>query len=149
MNEKEFQEKISQALQEKRGLPAALENALFLQAGELLATRRERLSAREVDLKRTAQTRARRLTHVVEFFAIRPYWPATAATCAALIFAVLTLLSAHRPSPSPSRQITFADLPEFPRNNDASKRYDEQRLAETQAYEREVEDAHQRTSGGI
>ncbi|MGK5085594.1 hypothetical protein WDW37_20080 [Bdellovibrionota bacterium FG-1] len=148
--------RIKQELSVKPQLSAELEAALFARAEDLLAVRRGRLCSRQEDVKRLAQVRVDRLTmlsqiasRALDFFAIHPDTPAVAATFAALVLAFLTL---HHGTPRGLERgmpLTDSDLPEISKTNDASARYDAQRLAEQNAYEREVEDAHQRTSGGI
>ena len=127
------------------------ETALFARAEQLLTARREHLAAREKKIQRAVRSRKRWFTkfrelpsRLLEFFAIHPDAPAAAATFATLVLAFLAL---HRPHESPAN-FSYSDLPELPKFNDAPAHYDAQTLAERQAYEREVEDAHHKTSGG-
>jgi hypothetical protein len=148
----EFQNKIKQALSDKPAPSVMFEARLFAQAEDLLAIRRERLELRKSDAVRLAQKRAHLLSSFQESFsrildivAIRPDVPAAATALAALVLVFLALHNGHGHGVS----LTYADLPDFPKNNDAPARYDAQRLVEQNAYEREVEDAHRRTSGGL
>jgi len=146
VSDHEFEAQIKQVLGEKSQIPDALEAALFAQAEDLLAKRRGRIASREAEVKRRRIAIRQLSSRVVELLAIRPEAPATAAILAALVVAFLTLHGGGREAGMP---LSYQDLPALPKNNDVPARYDAQILAERQAYEREVEDAHNRTSGGI
>ena len=152
MTDREFESLVKRELGQKSRLPQAAEAALFERAEAMLVARRERRVLREAAVRHSTRTRARRLhgvrqgfAQVLDFFALHPDMPATAATFATLALAFLFL---HGGQGIDSRRAD-PDLSEFAKTNDAPARYDAQRLAERQAYEREVEDAHQKTSGGI
>jgi len=152
IKDSELEAHLKKALQKKPELPAVLESALFAKAQGLLTERRERIVARDAKIQKASRATRQRIgalrragAWVFEIFSLHPDMPATAATAAALFLALLAFHSSPRHAPSLSQ----SDLPDFPRFNNAPARYDAQRLAEQQAYEREVEDAHQKTSGGI
>lgn len=152
MKKQDFEVPLKQLLSDKPEVPAKLEAAIFAQAEGLLAQRRELLASREADTLRSAQVRTRRFlsirqsaARVIELFAIHPDAPATAAVFAVLLATFLVL---HGPSERPSK-LTYSDLPALSKTNDVPARYEAQRLAERQAYEREVENVHRETSGGI
>jgi hypothetical protein len=154
MSDDDFKARTRAALGEKPGLSAEAEHGLFARAEELLAVRRERLHSSEVVAIRKAQSQTRRFaalrrifSSIPEVLAIHPDAPATVVTFAALMLAFLTFQNGR--SGPQSQPLSYADLPSLPKNNDVPARYDAQRFAEQQAYEREVEDAHQKTSGGI
>jgi hypothetical protein len=148
----EFQSKIKQALSDRPGHSFAFEAKLFAQAEELLAAKRELFELHKTGAARRAQKKAQLLfslqeivSKLMDLIAIRPDVPAVAAAFAVLVLAFMALHGGRERGMS----FTYSDLPDFPKYNDAPARYDAQRLAEQMAYEREVEDAHQKTSGGI
>jgi flagellar biosynthesis component FlhA len=151
VKEQDLKNKLKQALMNKPDLSAESQAMLFSQADSLLAKRREHRRLQEADSKRMIRAGARvrlslqkAVSRLIEILAIRPDIPAAATAFLALILAFLALHGSHtRSSP------TSSELPDFPKYNDSPARYDAQRLAEQQAYEREVEDAHQKTSGGL
>jgi len=131
---------------------SAFEASLFAKAEDLLATRRERVASRELTTQQLKQARRRGLiafrqtsARILEFFAIHPSAPAAATTLATLILAFMSLHTSHEPTVV----LSYSDLPALSKTNDAPARYDAQNLADRQAYEREIENAHQKTSGGI
>ncbi|MCM2279009.1 MAG: hypothetical protein NDJ89_13115 [Oligoflexia bacterium] len=136
---------ISSALKQKRNPSGDFEAALFAEAEDLLAKRREQRDSREDRARRKSLARKRWLAGI-ELLAIRPDRPATAAVLAALLVAFLAL---HDGGGDRSGRLSYADLPPLPEDNDFAAQYDSQVLAERQAYEREVEDAHGKASGGI
>ena len=151
MKNLDFETQVKQTLSSKTKLSVESELSLFTQAENLLAIRRELIASREAVLKLANQTRKQRLialrqilSQVSEFLAIHPDTPAVATTFVALVLAFTIFQS----KPQSAFRISYSDLPEFPKTNDFSARYDAQLLAERQAYEREVEDAHKKTSGG-
>jgi hypothetical protein len=151
IKEQNFQSSIKRALGNKTDLSAESKAALFAQAEILLAKRREHLSARELGARKVLQ-RGERLhfslqksfSCLIEILAIQPDVPAAGAAFLALILAFLAFHGSH-----PRFNPAYSDVPEFSKNNDFQARYDAERLAEQQAYEREVEDAHKNTSGGL
>jgi len=152
MKTREFEAQFKQVLNKKPKLSVESELALFAQAEDLLATRREHRASRETVAKRADQARTRRLTalrqlpsSLLEFFAIHPDTPVTATAFIALVLAFVALQSGR----GPAVRVSYSDLPALPKTNNFAAYYDAQLLAERQAYEREVEDAHQKTSGGI
>ena len=149
----QFETQIKKALSEKPKLQGEFEGALFAKAEGLLSKRREQIASRQVEARQVALARKRWFAAIrqifsrgLEFLAIHPDRPATAAVFAALIVAFLVL---HGGGREMGVQLSYADLPPLPKNNDFPAHYDAQILAEKQAYEREVQDAHRRTSGGI
>ena len=154
MKEANFETALRRALEQKPGLSQASEAALFARAEELLSSRRELISARNADARRMSQARASALlasrqliSRMIELLAIHPNGPAAAATLVACVLAFVALESPLWPSGW--TRLSYSDLPDFPRFNDVPSRYDAQRLAERQAYERERENADKETSGGI
>lgn len=143
---------LKEALSKRSQASRAVEAELFSKAEALLSKRRERLTFREQGVLRRRQAGDRvwravleTLGQWVEVFAIHPNTPA-----AGLILAVLVMsFAAFNGTHSNGTMLRFSDLPELPKTNDAPARYDAQVLAEAQAYEREVQNAHQNTSGGI
>jgi hypothetical protein len=143
---KELEERMASAFADSPRLSPRLESELFARAEELLATRRERLADRERETERARQGRAQTAARMRElcdrlasYVALHPQRPATAAAIAALLLAFLAL----QPREAERRlRLTYADLPALPRFNDVPAKYDAQRLAERQAYEREVKNAH-------
>ncbi|MEK6705293.1 MAG: hypothetical protein AABZ06_05850 [Bdellovibrionota bacterium] len=145
-------------MKQKQEPSAEFEARLFASANELLACRRERLAVCGAAAKKAKLARSRAfgvvqelvvhlspiqvLIRTANFFALHP-----AAQAATLVVLTSIALIIHaRPS---GPLITFSDLPDFPKYNDSPARYDSQWLADRQAYEREVEYAHRKTSGGI
>ncbi len=153
MKKAEFETQIKQALSEKPELPDELEAVLFSRAEDLLSKRREQIAARDAEAHKSRLTRKRWIEDIQRLFsrasevlALYPDRPATAAVLALLIAAFLALHGGRRDMSEP---LSYADLPPLPKNNDFPARYDAQIHAERQAYEREVQDAHKSTSGGI
>jgi hypothetical protein len=151
MKKDEFDAKIKQDLSNKTQLSIESEYALFSQAESLLAVRREHIASRETIARRADHAKKRRLIvsrqkglHLLELLAIHPDTPAMATTFIAL---VLTFWALQGRNESVLRA-SYSGLPELPKMNDFPARYDAQVFAERQAYEREVEDAHRKTSGG-
>lgn len=149
----EFEIQTKKALSGKLKPSDAFEAVLFAKAEDLLSRRREQIAGRDAEARQTALTRKRWLAAIWRFFsrtsellALHPDRPATAAVFAVLIVAFLAL---HGGGHDMSVQLSYADLPPLPKNNDFPARYDAQIHDERQAYEREVQDAHKRTSGGI
>lgn len=148
-----FEAQIKKTLSEKPKLPDEYEAVLFAKAEDLLSERRELITSRQAEARQMALARKRWLLAIRRFFslawetlAFNPDRPATAAIFAVLIVAFLALNGGGR---DVSVRLSYADLPPLPKNNDFPAHYDAQVLAERQAYEREVQDAHKRTSGGI
>jgi len=139
MNSFDFETKVTQALSIKAKLSTESELLLFAQAENLLSARRERISSRETVARLANRAKRQRL------LAIHPDMPAAATTFIVLILAFIVLHS----RPEITFRVSYSDLPDLPKTNDFPARYDAQLFAERQAYEREVEDAHKRTSGGI
>lgn len=155
MKEANFETALRRALEQKPGLSQASEAALFARAEELLSSRRELISARNADARRMSQARASALlasrqliSRMIELLAIHPNGPAAAATLVACVLAFVALENPRFGHQGGTR-LSYSDLPDFPRFNDVPSRYDAQRLAERQAYERERENADKETSGGI
>lgn len=148
----DYQARIKEVLEERFEVSKSLETELISKAEALLAQRRQRAIGRERSALQTRHvsrkfwsTLHQGLNHGIEFFTIHPNTPAAAAVLAVLVVSLAVLNDTRAPSVS----LRYSDLPEVPKLNDASARYDAQNLAEAQAYEREVEDAHQKASGGI
>ena len=141
----EFDAHLKKCLGKKSQLSSSIEAALFSQAEYLLAGRRSRLAAPKAPPK----SEALRLlaSRILDSVAFHPDYPATAAAFAALFVAYLVLPHGQGRSNQVSRS-EVSTLPEFPKFNDFPAKYDAQRLAEERAYEREVNDAHEKTSGG-
>jgi hypothetical protein len=144
MKTQEFDLKMKRFLHQKPAVSPQLESTLFSHAEELLAVRRER--------KVLVRETVRRFR---DFLLIRPDTPAAAGIFAALVLTFLALhvqrdhrLNGHVGIGQVGSGRT-EELASFPSQNDASARYDAQVLAERIAYEKEVEDAHEKTSGGI
>ena len=151
MKESKYETSLKDALNQKPKVSAEFEVTLFAQAEVLLAARREYLALREASVQDRKQAgshwlnSARQiLSDIWELFAIHPNLPATAAMLATLVFAFVALHQGNEPAMS----LSYSDLPALPKYNDAPANYDAQLLAERQAYEREIDDAHKKTSGG-
>ena len=149
MTDKELQQKVSEALSAKSSPSAQFESRLFANAQELLAERREYLEERRAFSKKVSRWIYRIRSSPWEFLAwatqllvINP--GVQAAALLLLASAAILIHSGPR-----GRSTEFSDLPDFPKFNDAPARYDAERQVERQAYEREVEDAHIKTSGGL
>lgn len=130
---------------------AEFEARLFEAADELLRVRRDRVSMQEARSRKISDVRSRTLSAIspIQVFArATRLWvlnPAVQVAAIAIITSVVILLRSQPTGIAGG----FTDLPEFSKVNDSSARYESQVLLERQAYEREVEDAHARTSGGI
>jgi hypothetical protein len=151
VKEQDFQNKMKQALMNKPDLSAESKALFFTQAEMLLAKKRERRNMQESAARVRLSPRKTFSRYIgalietlAETLAIQPDVPAAGAAFLALILAFLAFHGSH------SRfNATYSEFPDFPKNNDSQARYDAERLAEQQAYEREVEDAHKNTSGGL
>ncbi|OFZ18024.1 MAG: hypothetical protein A2X94_04560 [Bdellovibrionales bacterium GWB1_55_8] len=148
-----FQARLKEALSESPGTSDEFEAVLFSRAEDLLSKRREQIASREAEARQIAQVGKRWLLAIRQAFlrtlegvALHPDRPATAAVLAALVAAFLAL---HGGGREMSVQLSYADLPPLPKSNDFPARYDAQIRAERESYEREVQDAHRKTSGGI
>ncbi len=154
MKKYEFESQLTQALDQYPQMSVECEVALFTRAEALLAERRGRLSARAIAERQTEQAKKRWLSEcqrlaarLFEFCAVHPDGPASAAALATWVLAFLALnIGGQRDT---TANLSSADFPVLPKYNDGPAQYDAQLLAERQAYEREVEDAHKKTSGGI
>ena len=135
----DFDSEMKKALTSKAKLSKDSELSLFTQAENLLSVRRDRATSRETLARKTNLAKKRWI------FAIPPNAPAAATTFIVLVLALITYSSRWERH----FKENYADLPEFPKTNDFPESYDAQILADRQTYEREVEDAHRRTSGGI
>jgi hypothetical protein len=152
IKEKELQTRIKTELSEKTKLSFKAEAALFAQAEELLAARRDRIQVRQDAAVRASRSRKQAFDSIqgliaaaFEKFVLYPSGPMAATAFAALIIAFLAYPRVQKDAV----RFTYADLPEFKKFNDAPARYDAERIHEQQAYEREVENAHKSTSGGL
>ena len=139
---------IKQNLNIKVKLSPESELLLFSKAENLLATRRDRFALREA--KRSKQrskftTFGETISKIAEIVATHADMPA-AATMVVVLFLAFFAFPIRSRVPI---NVSYSDLPDLPKTNDFAARYDAQLLAERMAYEREVEDAHKRTSGGI
>jgi hypothetical protein len=151
--EDRIEDQIREAFSQRPTPSVDFEAALFAQAEDLLSRRREQLSARELKSRHSAMARQRVFTPLrqsysrfLDVIAMYPDRPALAAVVAVILVAFLALQGGGS---SISVRRGYARLPALTQNNDFSARYEEQVRAEKQAYEREVEDAHRETSGGI
>ena len=150
MKNQDFDLQIKQSLSTKSGLSKEAESLLFLNAESLLSARRDRFVLKEAKAKRSRQKSklayfGEGISKIVEVLATQADMPAAATTIAILFLALFAF-----PGRSVvSFKVSYSDLPDLPKMNDFPTRYDAQLLAERLAYEREVEDAHKRTSGGI
>lgn len=145
MKELNIDTKIREALNTQAKLSIESEFSLFAQAEELLTVRRDHASAKRQAKKRRVFVLQRVLSRITESLAIHSDTPATATVFLALVLALISV----QKRPQSNFRMSYADLPALPKNNDFPARYDAEVLAERQEYEREVEYAHQRTSGGI
>jgi hypothetical protein len=144
---------IKKTLQEKPPVPQALQQSLFDAAELLLSARREAIHHRESLAHRRHQARVRRFDGIRamgrrfgEVSTFQPQLPAALATAFVLALALFATQGGSRHT---AIQLGYSDLPALPKSNDAPRLYDAQILADRQAYEREVENAHRETSGGI
>jgi hypothetical protein len=151
MKDQDLESKIREALDQKPRLPAEAELVLFSRADDLLAKRRDQIVCRQTAVQEASRKRAQRFLslrraclRVWDYLSVYPESPALATALATL---VLTLMVVTGRS-GPSRKLSYSELPDLPKTNDFAARYEAQWFAERQAYEREVEDAHQKTSGG-
>ena len=155
MNTFDFETQLKDALKEKPGLSAEREATLFEKAEDLLGARRERVALK---LKKTKDIESARRGLVLkirtiparmwDFLANHPDAPAAATALMALVLAFVMTFPALHSHRETYTELTYSDLPALPKTNDVPARYDAQVLAERQAYEREVENAHDQTSGG-
>ena len=144
-------EKLRAALKNGIEPSEAFEATLFARAEVLLATRRKKEAA-PIQVRARAKANSF-LNFLVEHLLFQPQFPATLATLTALLIAVVTLLphsaKVHYSEVWSSQTEVHELVSPLPKNNAFPAQYDSQRLADERAYEREVEDAHKRTSGGI
>jgi len=150
MKKHDLETQIKEVLANKTKLSQESELALFSQAENSLSVRRKRIASREAAAHLANQAKERRLvglqqffSRIAEFLAIHPDAPAAATTFIALVLAFISL----QERPGTPFKVSYANLPDLPKTNDFPARYDAQLSAERQAYEREVEDAHRKTSG--
>ena len=150
--DKEIDQEIKKILSEKPFVSKQLEAALFEKADVLLMKRRELHTARQSVrcgilnvLNQVRNDVKIRFLLLLESVTVFPDLPATAVIFTALLLALLSF----QESGKNEKRIQFSDLPAFRKSNDFPDRYDSKILTEKNAYEREVKDAHERTSGGL
>ena len=154
IKEKDFDSSIREYLQKKESLSAAGKQALFSKADALLARRRKLLIERDVArLQWRFPNGIRGLLALLSDLARAPalvfrglaLHPAAQVALLLILTSLVFLLRSH----STGEGLRFADLPEIPKFNDGPARYDAMWRSEREAYEKEVEDAHRNTKGGI
>lgn len=152
MTEQEFQNKISQSLKVSIEPSLDFEARLFESANGLLAQRRHLLDLREkkVPLRNKIKAKSKALFQdlfqiFVDFFHKIILEPKLQMVSLASI-AMILLLIRIRPHHSHS---SFANLPDLPKFNDASARYESEWQSEQLKYEEEVIHAQNETNGGL
>lgn len=117
------------------------EKRLFSQAEELLVRRREKAAEKALFVRRMQSHRSallQRLSRSLSLLAPPiPSWSAQAAMILILSAVILLLKPRYE-------NVSFSDL-----YNETAENYEAARLAENEAYEREVRYAHDSTSGGL
>ena len=155
-DEEETEIKIRDALRIGNSPSAAFEAALFSKANDLLTQKRSQILDRALAKSRVEVRRrelvalpVRVLLEQQRYLAISA--PIQAAALLVLTSSVYFIHSRATDISSGNSGVTNTalELPDFPKTNDASARYEAQRQLEEQNYENEVEDAHQKTNGGV
>lgn len=132
--ERDFQNRVTEALRETVRPSSDFEARLFSSAEDLLSKRRAQRALRS--RRRIQWERVFPFLNLAEIMKTLAPHPMVQAT---IFLVLISSIFWFRPR---SEKLRFSDLPDFPKFNNASARYDAMWLAERQADEKEMEDAH-------